>query len=91
MLHWRCLAIFQEEDTIKDGRVYVEHIAKEEPERSEDRKSNNKLVSSTDTSNDKDSGFIEHCARAGRKVKLVPIYNPSPGKAYINIAATQKK
>ena len=84
--------VVQEENINEDDRVYAEDgrayfigtVKKGDPE---DRESDNKSVSSGDVSDDDDDEFIEHYTRAGRTVRPVPIYNPSEGKDYVNIAA----
>ena len=76
--------VVEEQETILDGRVVVKGtVKKEEPE---DRESDNRSVSSGDSTDDEKDDFVEVCTRAGREVKPVPIYNPTDQKSYANIA-----
>jgi hypothetical protein len=77
--------VAKEQDIILDGRVIVKNtFKKEEPE---DRESDNRSVSSGDSTDDEKDDFIEVCTRVGREVKPVLINNPTDGKSYVNIAA----
>ena len=77
--------IVEEQDTILEGGVIVQGtVKKEEPE---DRESDDRSVSSGDSTDDEKDDFVEVRTRAGREVKPVPIYNPTDGKSYGNIAA----